>query len=153
MLGASNTASVVLINTSTREQRWNAKKESGGAIEKHNLKTHKDKSHSKGSKRSGSHRKFENLDKIETIVNESYCKLSHHGDEEFINHNNTTIHPTAVDSSVDIGLWKNMIFYKSIAHVAQQRKKQEIIKDKIAVNHYANVPSKIRAYIRRPIDG
>jgi hypothetical protein len=46
-----------------------------------------------------------------------------------------------------------MIFYKSIAHVAQQRKKQEIIKDKIAVNHYANVPSKIRAYIRRPIDG
>jgi len=85
------------------------------------------------------------------MVNDSYCKLSHQGDDDFNNHNNTA--NIAVDSSIDIGLWKNMIFYKSIAHVAQQRKKQEIIKDKIAVNHYANVPSKIRAYIRRPIDG
>jgi hypothetical protein len=37
--------------------------------------------------------------------------------------------------SIDVGLWKNMIFYKSIAHVQQQRKKQEL---KIASN-YSNV--------------
>jgi hypothetical protein len=44
-----------------------------------------------------------------------------------------------------------MIFYKSIANVRQNQKKHDQ-KEKLA-NHYANVPSKIKAYIRRPIEG
>ena len=44
-----------------------------------------------------------------------------------------------------------MIFYKSIANVRQNQKKHDP-KEKLA-NHYANVPSKIKAYIRRPVEG
>ena len=43
-----------------------------------------------------------------------------------------------------------MIFYKSIAHISQQRKKIDA-KEKLQ-NHYANIPSKIGAYIRTPIE-
>lgn len=55
------------------------------------------------------------------------------------------------ENNIDVGLWKNMIFYKSIAHISQQRKKHDP-KEKLT-NHYANVPSKIGAYIKRPIEG
>ena len=73
-----------------------------------------EKSKSKGSRGSGSRRKFENLEKIETLVNDSYSKLSCHGEDGGAN--NIT-NPEGTDSMIDIGLWKNMIFYKSIAHV------------------------------------
>jgi hypothetical protein len=48
-----------------------------------------EKSRSKGSRGSGSRRKFENLEKIETMVNESYSKLSCHGEEGGAVHNVT----------------------------------------------------------------
>jgi hypothetical protein len=44
-----------------------------------------------------------------------------------------------------------MIFYKSVANVRQNVKKNDP-KEKLA-NHYANIPSKIKAYIRRPVEG
>ena len=91
------------------------------------------KSHSRGS---GSRSKYENLERIDRIVNESMQKVT-------LNHETGEVGT----QNVDIGLWKNMIFYKSIAHVQQQRKKQEY-----KVNHYANIPSKIAPYIRKPIE-
>lgn len=83
------------------------------ALDSKNLAKSQEKSRSKGSRGSGSRRKFENLEKIENLVNESYSKLSQ-GDE-VAGHNINN--PEGGDSSIDIGLWKNMIFYKSIAHV------------------------------------
>lgn len=86
---------------------------------------------------------------IDKIVSDSYSKLQ-------LNHVNqlddsNRVLTTRDMNQVDVSLWKNMIFYKSVANVRQNVKKNDP-KEKLA-NHYANIPSKIKAYIRRPVEG
>lgn len=46
-----------------------------------------------------------------------------------------------------------MIFYKSIVNVKQQNQRQCEHNMEQLKSHYANIPSKIKSYIRRPIKG
>jgi hypothetical protein len=112
-----------------REQRWNSSLHPESALfkSKENLVP----SPNRGSGSRG--KKYENLERIDRMVNDSYSKLSLSKDGH------------AIDSSaqIDVGLWKNMIFYKSIAHVHQESKKPKTA--------YANIPSKIGHYLRKPV--
>ncbi len=76
------------------------------------------------------------------MVNDSFSKLSYNN--QGVPENNNT---------VDVGLWKNMIFYKSIVNVKQQNQRLSEHNIEQLKNHYANIPSKIKSYIRKPIKG
>jgi hypothetical protein len=98
--------------------------------------------HSRGS---GSRGKHENLDRIDKLVTDSFQRLT--VTKESFNH---AASMEEAANTIDVSLWRNMIFYKSIAHVTQQLKKHD--PSQKLQNHYANVPSKVRAYIRKPME-
>ena len=66
-----------------------------------------------GGRGSGSRKNNENLERIDKMVNDSFFKISV----------SNGLLVDSKDTTIDVGLWKNMIFYKSIATVQQHRKK------------------------------